>query len=265
MKNILDVVIADDNAASSAVGKAEEESGVKRELLDCGHYMPEVHQTTVQPVMMSPKVPLAVYKRVTAAITLRWLGSLLFVVCLVFSLSGLCYAQNKVMGEVDFIGATQVEKNAGVWIDGQYVGYVNELKGNRKVLLLPGNHKISVRRSGYDDFTQEITVEPGQTQTINVTLQKNPRYQLPAVTAEIKFKITPDRAAVFVDDAFIGPARNFSRGVLVTPGKHSIKIDMPGYRSFTTEVTLLPNQKFTLKTQLLPGSINQASPLIKKQ
>jgi hypothetical protein len=51
--------------------------------------------------------------------------------------------------------------------------------------------------------------------------------------------------------------------MLVEPGKHTIKIDLAGYRPFETEVTLLPKQKFTVKTNLEEGSILQADPAIK--
>ena len=195
-------------------------------------------------------------------------GCLFIVMCLLVSLPGPGYSQNKVMGEVDFVGATKLEKHSGVWIDGQYVGYISELKGSRKVLLLPGDHTIEVRHLGYENFVQKIVVEPGQPQTISVTLVKDPRAQLPAVTAEIKLEVTPDRAAVFVDDGFIGPVRDFGglgRALLVSPGKHRIKIAMPGYQTTETDVTLLPNQKFVLKTDLVKGSIKQAGPLIKQQ
>src|ERR1700684_322731 len=56
--------------------------------------------------------------------------------------------KNQVMGELQFSGATKVERESGVWIDGQYVGFVKELKGNKKILLLPGEHQVSVRRAG---------------------------------------------------------------------------------------------------------------------
>ncbi len=84
-------------------------------------------------------------------------------------------AQNsKVMGEVKFQGATKVERDSGVWIDGDYVGYIKELKGDKKVLLLPGRHEIAVRQAGYADFAREIVVEPGQSQTIRVLLRLIP-------------------------------------------------------------------------------------------
>jgi len=59
---------------------------------------------------------------------------------------------SKVMGELKFDGVTKIEREAGVWVDGNYVGYLKELKGDKKVLLLPGEHKVAVRQSGYDDF-----------------------------------------------------------------------------------------------------------------
>lgn len=54
------------------------------------------------------------------------------------------------------------------------------------------------------------------------------------------------------------------RTIQVSPGKHRIKIALPGYQVFETEVNLLPNQKFTVKTDLVKGSITQAGPLIKQ-
>jgi hypothetical protein len=43
---------------------------------------------------------------------------------------------NKILGEVELVGASKVERTSGVWIDGQYVGYLKELKGSKKILLL---------------------------------------------------------------------------------------------------------------------------------
>jgi hypothetical protein len=174
---------------------------------------------------------------------------------------------NKIMGEVDFVPATKVEKSAGVWIDGQYVGHVSELKGDKKILLLPGEHEVNVRQSGYTDLDQKVTVEPGKTLSLSIQLTKDPRVQYSQVTSEIKLKVEPDRAAVFLDNTFVGYVHEFGgvgRAMLVSPGKHEIKIALPGYRDFTTEVNLLPKQKFTIKTDLLQGSISQADPAVKR-
>ena len=175
-------------------------------------------------------------------------------------------AQNQVMGRLQFVAKTDVDKKSGVWIDGQYVGYVDELKGDKEIFLLPGQHEVSVRQSGYTDFTQKLTIEPGQETTVNVSMQKDPAAEYSKVTSQIKLKVSPDRAAVFVDGSYAGTAHEFGgigRAMLVAPGKHHIKIDLPGYRTFDTDVNLLPNQKVTIKTKLEPGSITQADPALR--
>jgi hypothetical protein len=173
---------------------------------------------------------------------------------------------NQIMGEVAFEGTTKADKTAGVWVDGQYVGYVKELKGDKKILLLPGEHEISVRQTGYFELTQKIVAEPAKKTTLTIKLVKNPQAQFSAVTGEIKLEVTPDRAAVFVDGHFAGTVNQFrgaGRAMLIAPGSHHIKIDLVGYQPFETDVTLLAKQKITVKTDLAPGSIQQADPAIK--
>ncbi len=177
-------------------------------------------------------------------------------------------AQSDVMGELRLVGASKVERTSGVWIDGQYVGYLDELKDERKVLLLPGEHEIAVRQAGYQDFAQKVLVEPGKKLVLRVVMHKDPRAQFPKITAQLKLEVLPERAAVFLDDGFVGHVKEFSglgRAMLVSAGKHRIKIALPGYRTFETEINLLPHQKSTIKTELVKGSITQADPLIKKQ
>src|SRR5262249_19354150 len=192
----------------------------------------------------------------------------LFAQFYLFIAVGLASAQNsKVMGEVRFEGATKVEKDSGVWVDGNYVGFLKELHGDKKVILLPGEHEISVRQSGYDDFLRRIVVEPGQVQTVGVIMHVSPRAQTPDVTAELKLNVTPGRAAVFLDDKYVGHASEFGglHSMLISPGKHRIKVGLPGYRTFETEVNLLAGQKSEVKTELVKGSIVQASAEIKNQ
>jgi len=49
-------------------------------------------------------------------------------------------SDNQVLAELRFIAHNGAEKKAGVWVDGQYVGFVKELNGDKKMLLLPGKH-----------------------------------------------------------------------------------------------------------------------------
>src|SRR5712692_6716081 len=131
--------------------------------------------------------PLPIGNRRAMEVTMkkafRRINPLLWVLLLVSALlrPAPMYAENDVMGEIQFEGKSHVEKTSGVWVDGQYVGYLKELKGSKKVLLLPGEHVIAVRQSGYKDFTQKVLLEPGQKQILRVVMEKDPRVELPAV------------------------------------------------------------------------------------
>jgi len=177
------------------------------------------------------------------------------------------YADNQVMGEVQFEGVTKVERDSGVWIDGQYLGYLKELKGDKKVMLLPGEHQITVRQAGLDDFVRKIVVEPGQKQTVRVAMQKSAGWEMPPITSTLKLTVQPNRAAVFLDDHYIGHVGEFGgkfHSLLIAPGKHRIKIELPGYRTFETEIELLAGQKSEVKTDLVKGSIKQNDAMIKQ-
>ncbi|SRR5258708_2552909 len=165
-------------------------------------------------------------------------------------------AGNDVLGEIELVGASKVEKTSGVWVDRQYVGYLNELKGSKKILLLPGEHEIVVRQGGYLDFVREVSVRAGEKQVVAVKMDKDLRVQMPQVTAEIKLDINPNRAAVFVDGVFVGHVAEFSglgRALLVTPGKRKVTISLPGYQTFETDIDLVANQKSTIKTEMVKG------------
>jgi hypothetical protein len=189
------------------------------------------------------------------------------VALLLLFLAASSYADNQVMGEVRFEGASKVERDSGVWIDGQYIGYLKELKGDKKLMLLPGEHEISVRQAGLDDFVRKIVVEPGRKLTVRVAMQKSAGWQTPSAIATLKLTVQPDRAAVFLDDRYVGHVGEFGgkfHSMQLAAGKHRVKIELPGYRTFDTEVTLLAGQKTEVKTELAKGSIEQNDAMVKQ-
>ena len=194
-----------------------------------------------------------------------WMLLLLWIVPLLI-VPPASFAGNDVMGEIQFEGKTKVERTSGVWIDGGYVGYLKELHGSKKVLLLPGEHVITVRQDGYQDFTQRVTVQPGEKQVVRVEMQKAATEPMPAVTATVKIEVNPNRAAVFVDGQFVGHVGEFEgagRGMLVAPGPHRIRVALPGYQTFETEINALANQKVEVKTELVKSDAAVADPMLK--
>ena len=75
---------------------------------------------------------------------------LMFLICTLLPFARLSFAQsNQILGEIELVSPSKVEKTSGVWVDGQYLGYPKELKGSKKILLLPGEHEIVARQDCY--------------------------------------------------------------------------------------------------------------------
>jgi hypothetical protein len=185
-----------------------------------------------------------------------------------FSFHPAVRAQDRIMGQIQFVDASKAAKDSGVWIDGQYVGYLGELKGSNRLRLLPGDHDISVRQAGYSDFAQKVVIEPRMVVDIRVNMTRDSRFVYPdrKTSSEVRLDVVPTRAAVFVDDSYVGTVDQYygvQHAMLLVPGKHRFKIALPGFRTFETEVNLFPRQKFAIRTELMSGSINDADPSIR--
>ena len=177
-------------------------------------------------------------------------------------------AEERVQSELRFTAHTKEEKTAGVWVDGQYMGFVKELEGNNKLKLLPGKHEVVIRQAWYDEFVKQIVLEPGQTQEVNVVLVKSARLPTKDATGELKIAATPSRAAVFVDGQYAGHVDEFDgvgKAMLLTPGQHHLRIALPGYLPFDTMVDLRAQQKLKIQTDLVKGSITGAGPQVNRQ
>jgi PEGA domain len=183
----------------------------------------------------------------------------------IMALVGMVSAEDRVQSELKFVAHNKAEKTAGVWVDGQYVGFVKELTGDKKIVLLPGKHDVLVRQAWYKDYVQQVILEPGQTSLVNVSLVRDEHPTAGAATGELKISATPSRAAVFVDNQFAGHVDEFDgvgKAMLLTPGRHSVRVALPGYLPFDTVVDLRPHQKLKIQTDLVKGSITEAGSLV---
>jgi hypothetical protein len=71
-------------------------------------------------------------------------------VVVILLISVVC-AEDRLQSELRFAAHSKDEKTAGVWVDGQYVGFVKELAGGKKLMLLPGKHEIVIRQARYNN------------------------------------------------------------------------------------------------------------------
>jgi PEGA domain len=188
-------------------------------------------------------------------------------VVVILLISVVC-AEDRLQSELRFAAHSKDEKTAGVWVDGQYVGFVKELAGDKKLMLLPGKHEIVIRQAWYNEFVKEVILEPGRTYEVKVELVKSGRLPTKDATGELKIAATPSRAAVFVDGEYAGHVDEFDgvgKAMLLTPGQHRLRIALPGYLPFDTMVDLHPQQKLKIQTDLVKGSITKAGSQVSEQ
>ena len=169
------------------------------------------------------------------------------------------FAQPAVQGEVELKAASRLERSAGVWLDGQYVGVVSELDGRGGLVLLPGEHELTFKLIGYEDVTSRIVVEPGQQQKYQIAMKGKADAVYPdeANTAQLRVDVKPEDAAVFINEAFVGRTDRFGarQGMRLSPGEYRVTIALPGYESFEAALTLRAGQTYEIKTELAKGSV----------
>lgn len=71
--------------------------------------------------------------------------------------------------------------------------------------------------------------------------------------ARLAIHAEPSDAAVYVDDRFVGTADelgSMERGIVVSPGKHTVTISRPGYRDRSTEIDVASGKTETVKVSL---------------
>lgn len=180
---------------------------------------------------------------------------------IVMGVCGTAHAASSMLGEVELKAASRAERSAGVWVDGQYVGHLQELDRKGRLVLVPGRHDLLVKLAGYMNVEQPIVVEPGQRRAYHISMPPDPAAVYPdkAQTAKLRISVEPDNAAVFVNGIYAGYVDRFNgrRGVRMRAGVYDVKIALPGYLPFETRLTLLANQDYEIKTQLSRGSIAQ--------
>jgi len=166
-------------------------------------------------------------------------------------------AANPMLAEVEIKAASRAERDAGVWGDGQYIGHVRQLRGKSRLTLLPGTHELVFKLAGYEDVRRTITLEPGERYAYRLAMTTPTELKFPQAneTAQVVLSVAPKDAAVFIEDRYAGHVERFAKGLRLKAGTYRIKIALPGYQPFESEMTLRPGQRYEIKTQLAKGSI----------
>ncbi|MDQ3263243.1 MAG: PEGA domain-containing protein [Myxococcota bacterium] len=129
-------------------------------------------------------------------------------------------------------------QGARLFIDGQEVGVVN----GRGIEVTPGEHRLQVKRLGFNDFQGIVSVPDGGRETVTVSLF--PHSGVLAVQPNVP------AAEVFVDGKRVGSSP--IKDLLLKPGSYEIRVTKAGYSVELSRLNVRAGRDYNLTPQLSP-------------
>ena len=149
-------------------------------------------------------------------------------------------------------GSLSVSSNptgASLYVDTIYQGVTNQVVSN----LAVGSHTVTLKKSGYQDYSQSATVNNAQTTYLSITLSpiSSP------TTGDLDVSSTPSGASVYLNGAYKGETR--SSGPLyitgLSPGAYSTVLKKSGYNDYSTTANIVAGSTAKISAVLQPASV----------
>jgi hypothetical protein len=153
------------------------------------------------------------------------------------------------------VGVMQVvstPSGADLYVDQVYSGVTATTVGN----LQNGEHQVTLRLAGYQDWKGSVPVKGGATTTITPTLA--PVGQ--SLTGDLQVSSTPPGGAVFLDGVYQGitPAAEHIELTGIAPGRHTLSIQLQNFQDYL-ETILVNAGQITRITAVLAPARNPSS------
>ncbi len=114
--------------------------------------------------------------------------------------------------------------------------------------IAPGSFELTVSRPGYRTIRRAITLAPGQTSELELTLEEDPE-AIQRLGASLVLDASEDNVMVGVD----GRARGvYKDPIPVAPGPHRVTLERGGFRPVTREVVASASVPTTLVVRFSP-------------
>src|SRR5579859_4428747 len=155
--------------------------------------------------------------------------------------------------ETGYIKAHGKPGDAGVFINGQYVGPATRFTVPEKYPAPTGEIEVTFKDPRYEDYTTKVTVRPKKTTKIKYALKpvepaKPPfgRFRLGGGEPDSFISVAAgDTGAVYLNDKFYGHVdelNNLGSGILLNPGTYDLHIVSPVYGDIRQKITIEANK-----------------------
>lgn len=138
---------------------------------------------------------------------------------------------------------------AGLFIDGKYVGPAENFHISIPYSVSPGEHTIRLVDPRYEDYETTVNVEAGKTTKVSYKMTKKqipqpPFGQIRTIQGASKY------TAVYLNQQYVGHVDEFSNKVqrlLVPPGQYTIRFENPeSGATYEENITISGNQTTTI-------------------
>jgi len=155
--------------------------------------------------------------------------------------------------ETGYIKARGKPGDAGVFVNGQYVGPASRFTVPEKYPAPAGEVEVTFKDPRYEDYTTKVTVRPKKTTKLHYALKpvepaKPPfgRFRLGGGEEESFVSIAAgDTGAVYLNDKFFGyvdELNNPGGGILLNPGTYDLHIVSPTFGDIRQKITIEANK-----------------------
>jgi hypothetical protein len=149
------------------------------------------------------------------------------------------------------VGVLQVISTPGgadLYVDQVYSGVTATTVGN----LQNGEHQVTLRLAGYQDWTGTVQVKGGATTTITPTLV--PVGQ--ALTGDLRISSKPPGGTVYLDGDYQGttPADEHLELTGIAPGRHTLSIRLTNFQDYQETVIVTAGQITVISAVLTPAT-----------
>jgi len=180
-------------------------------------------------------------------------------------------------------------RNAQVYIDGRFVGLVDDFDGSFQQLHVEaGQHQLQVSLEGHRTYTENVLFRSGTTVRLQGKLEPlrpgepeepkpapNPvtrppeTYQRPAPKTALRAnepaefgtlstRVMPADAVILVDgESWSRPQGENRFSIDLAEGPHQVEVRKEGFRPYVRTVDILAGRTYTLNVSLTPGGSGQ--------
>ncbi len=146
------------------------------------------------------------------------------------------------------IKVTSRPSKADVYIDERYAGIAPiTVEG-----ISAGTHVVTVKLTGYNDYSKEVGVSANKTTSLNAKLTK-----IKSSSGSVKVTSSPSKADVYFAGQYVGKTPITIKSVAV--GEYTLEVKLKGYNSYKTTVKVSANRTTPVHAKLTKSSTKKSA------